>query len=268
MRYIVDSNNYVTAVSFGTSMEYNDCQCIEYTGMVPSRWNSLEAWYLDEGDKLWRWRIINGELVMDESAVAPEEEDWLGVAVHEATYATNPGFDTTSLTFDLPDGTKKLAGFIILPDIDWATKDPLDRVIYCLSLHSSIEDNITNIVCVGLSVGAQRYYIERKNIENAFELGENYVKVTISSPDEYYRPYFCADVEYTLYPFYRRGVSVSGGGGDADRYIEVSYTQATGDLEITDPTGDVVGYSSETGNLSVSRYVSYNSETKNLSIGG
>lgn len=76
MRYIVDSNNYVTAISFGTEMEYADCICTEYTGMVPSGWDTLEAWYFDEGDKLWRWQIIDGELVMDATATAPEEGDW------------------------------------------------------------------------------------------------------------------------------------------------------------------------------------------------
>lgn len=77
MRYIVDSNNYVTAISFGTEMEYADCVCTEYTGMVPSGWDTLEAWYFDEGDKLWRWQIIDGELVMDASATAPSEGSWL-----------------------------------------------------------------------------------------------------------------------------------------------------------------------------------------------
>lgn len=91
MRYIVDSNNYVTAISFGTEIVYNDCVCVEYTGMVPSGWDSLEAWYFDEGDKLWRWQIIDGELTMDAYATAPEEGDWTQPdlqykSVNSATY--------------------------------------------------------------------------------------------------------------------------------------------------------------------------------------
>lgn len=76
MRYIVNSNNYVTAISFGTEIVYNDCVCVEYTGMVPSGWKTLEDWYFDEGDKLWRWQIIDGELTLDPYATAPGEGDW------------------------------------------------------------------------------------------------------------------------------------------------------------------------------------------------
>lgn len=76
MRYVVNENNTVTAVSFGTEMEYNDCVCTEYTGVVPSGWDSLEDWYFDEGDKLWRWQIIGGSLTMDTSATEPPEGSW------------------------------------------------------------------------------------------------------------------------------------------------------------------------------------------------
>lgn len=76
MRYIVNSKNYVVAISFGTDMVYNDCVCTEYTGRVPSGWNSLEEWHEDEGEKLWRWKIVAGNLTLDSSAKAPEEGRW------------------------------------------------------------------------------------------------------------------------------------------------------------------------------------------------
>lgn len=205
MRYIVDSNNYVTAISFGNTMEYNDCVCVEYTGAVPSRWNSLEAWYLDEGNKLWRWQIIDGELVMDESAVAPEEESWMGITAREPVFAINADYDAADLTFYLPDGTKKLAGFIILPNIEgFMSTDPHDKREYCVSLHSSVKENTTDLVCVGIHVDGQRYFVERKSVENAFELGEDYVKVTIGVYNDYLISYFAVGVEYALYPLYRK----------------------------------------------------------------
>lgn len=99
MRYIVDSNNYVTAISFGTEIEYADCVCTEYTGMVPSGWDTLEAWYFDEGDKLWRWQIIDGELTMDTSATAPEEGSWATPELQEKTvYASR--FSEREVTAD------------------------------------------------------------------------------------------------------------------------------------------------------------------------
>lgn len=76
MRYIVNSDNFVAAVSFGSDVIYNDCLCTEYTGSVPENYTSLEEWYLEEELTLWRWKIIDGELILDESATAPEEGKW------------------------------------------------------------------------------------------------------------------------------------------------------------------------------------------------
>jgi hypothetical protein len=92
MRYIVNSKNYVVAISFGTDMVYNDCVCIEYTGRVPSGWNSLEEWHEDEGEKLWRWKIVAGNLTLDSSAKAPEEGRW-GVPKLQSKGAFIPGRD-------------------------------------------------------------------------------------------------------------------------------------------------------------------------------
>lgn len=76
MRYVVNSSNHVVAVSFGADMVFADCVCTEYTGSVPSGWNSLQEWYADEGEKLWRWKVVSGNLTLDSSAVAPEEGRW------------------------------------------------------------------------------------------------------------------------------------------------------------------------------------------------
>jgi hypothetical protein len=92
MRYIVNSKNYVVAISFGTDMVYNDCVCIEYTGRVPSGWNSLEEWHEDEGEKLWRWKIVAGNLTLDSSAKAPEEGRW-GVPKLQSKGTFIPGRD-------------------------------------------------------------------------------------------------------------------------------------------------------------------------------
>lgn len=89
MRYIVNDENYVIAAGFGSTINYADCDCTEYTGAVPSGWSSLEEWYEEEGEKLWRWKIVNGNLTLDSSAVAPEEGHW-GVPKLQSKYVT-PG---------------------------------------------------------------------------------------------------------------------------------------------------------------------------------
>lgn len=75
MRYIVNSNGYVTSVSFGANITCGDNSCTEYTGSVPADYKSLEDWYLQESEKLYRWKIIEGELTLDSSAVPPADAE-------------------------------------------------------------------------------------------------------------------------------------------------------------------------------------------------
>lgn len=67
MRYIADSNNYLLEVSFGADIMCNDKTCTEYTGAVPSGYSSLVDWFCQEGDKLYRWKIVSGQLTLDSS---------------------------------------------------------------------------------------------------------------------------------------------------------------------------------------------------------
>lgn len=99
MRYIVNSDNCVLAVSFGAMLNYADCDCTEYTGTVPSGWNSLEEWNEDEGNKLWRWKIIDGNLVLDSTATAPEEGRW-GVPELQDKTVTGMILEETVITAD------------------------------------------------------------------------------------------------------------------------------------------------------------------------
>ncbi|MBR5862290.1 MAG: hypothetical protein IKZ08_03075 [Bacteroidales bacterium] len=73
MRYIADSNGYVKEVSFGADIACDGQMCTEYTGAVPSGYTSLEEWFLEELDKLYRWKIVSGNLTLDSAAVAPVE---------------------------------------------------------------------------------------------------------------------------------------------------------------------------------------------------
>lgn len=76
MRYIMNSQNYVTHISFGCPLVVNGQECKEYTGGIPTGYSNLEEWYTEEELSLWRWKIINGSLTLDPNAKMPEEGKW------------------------------------------------------------------------------------------------------------------------------------------------------------------------------------------------
>lgn len=75
MRYITDADGYVVSVSFGGYIECDWGGCTEYTGEVPTGYDSIDQWYLTECEQLWKWKIVDGSLVYDPDAVLPEEPE-------------------------------------------------------------------------------------------------------------------------------------------------------------------------------------------------
>lgn len=74
MRYIADSDGYVKEVSFGADIVCDGQVCTEYTGAVPTGYASLEAWFMEELEKLYRWKIVDGNLTLDSTAAAPSDK--------------------------------------------------------------------------------------------------------------------------------------------------------------------------------------------------
>ena len=74
MRYITDAEGYIKEISFGAMIECDGVSCVEYTGSVPLGYESIEDWYMAEMDTLYRWKIPDGNLTLDEDATAPEME--------------------------------------------------------------------------------------------------------------------------------------------------------------------------------------------------
>lgn len=74
MRYIADESGCLKEVSFGAIIACGGQDCTAYTGDVPDGYSSLADWYMQECDKLYRWKIVDGNLVLDESAAAPNRE--------------------------------------------------------------------------------------------------------------------------------------------------------------------------------------------------
>lgn len=71
MRYIADSSGKVLEVSFGAMIECNGKSCTEYIGGVPEGYGSLADWFIQEADKLYRWKIVNSELTQIPDAAEP-----------------------------------------------------------------------------------------------------------------------------------------------------------------------------------------------------
>lgn len=73
MRYIAADTGRLLYVSFGADIACDGQECTEYTGEIPEGYASLEAWYVAELETFYRWKVVDGQLTLDESAVAPKE---------------------------------------------------------------------------------------------------------------------------------------------------------------------------------------------------
>ncbi len=63
MHYILDNEGYVEEVSFGGIIECKNNTCSEYTGKVPTGYDSLENWFLEVDIRTYK--IVDGDLVYD-----------------------------------------------------------------------------------------------------------------------------------------------------------------------------------------------------------
>lgn len=137
MHYILNADNYISAISFGCDIECADGYCQEYTGGIPTGYTSLDAWYAAESEKLYRWKIVNGQLTVDADAVAPAPDKLpyapagygLGGAVQYLSWAdidsytergwfNFTGSDVTFANITCSNGYLEVAGF----NASWLTQ--------------------------------------------------------------------------------------------------------------------------------------------------
>lgn len=99
MRYIADSSGRLKEIAWGAMIICGGVECTEYTGIIPAGYDSLEDWYISEFDKLYRWKVVNGNLVLNSSATAPDpDREYLTIA-QGGTGATNEKAARTNLGF-------------------------------------------------------------------------------------------------------------------------------------------------------------------------
>lgn len=117
MRYIIDSNGCIKELSFGAIITCGGTECTEYTGSIPTGYESLESWYLVECETLYRWKIVDGELTLDETATAPVETVIVRMNSNENPYIDVMHGDSTGCHHIEPyyssDGS---SGFIVYND--------------------------------------------------------------------------------------------------------------------------------------------------------
>lgn len=73
MRYILDDNGYIDSVSC-TPFNCKDKSCKEYTGAIPTDYESLTEWATTANIKAYY--LVNGNLTLDETRKAELEEEW------------------------------------------------------------------------------------------------------------------------------------------------------------------------------------------------
>ena len=73
MRYILDSSGYVESVSC-TPFNCKDKSCKEYTGSIPSGYDSLEEWATTANIRAYK--ITSGNLVYDSARDAALQAEW------------------------------------------------------------------------------------------------------------------------------------------------------------------------------------------------
>ena len=65
LRYILDKDGYISHASLGGLIICDLGECTEYTGEVPTGYETIEEWYDGELEKLNAWKIVDGNLAFD-----------------------------------------------------------------------------------------------------------------------------------------------------------------------------------------------------------
>lgn len=74
MRYILNSEGYVSETIFGGEIICNNNSCTEYTGNVPSGYTTLEEW--NDNANIQAYKIVDGNLVYDSDKDKELQELW------------------------------------------------------------------------------------------------------------------------------------------------------------------------------------------------
>lgn len=106
MRYILDSSGYVESVSC-TPFNCKNQSCKEYTGTIPSGYDTLEEWALNANIRAYK--ITNNNLVYDAAKDEALQAEW---ANKEAGYICEKGNNNNGAYIKYSDGTMLCYGAV------------------------------------------------------------------------------------------------------------------------------------------------------------
>ena len=109
MRYILDDNGYIEAVSC-TPFNCKDKSCKEYTGAIPTDYNSIEEWATTANIRAYY--LVDGNLTLDAARAAELEAEW-----EKCSFRTN--ISTARLTDNYTIATANT--YELLPLKEWLT---------------------------------------------------------------------------------------------------------------------------------------------------
>lgn len=105
MRYILDDLGYIEEIIFGGIIECKNKTCTEYTGEVPSGYNTLLEWC--ETANIRAFKVVDGQLVYDADKDAELQALWPDEAEYAKTdnYISSLGSNSNGEWIKYVDGT-------------------------------------------------------------------------------------------------------------------------------------------------------------------
>ena len=105
MRYILDDLGYIEEIIFGGIIECKNKTCTEYTGEVPSGYNTLLEWC--EKANIRAFKVVDGQLVYDADKDAELQALWPNEAEYAKTdnYISSLGSNSNGEWIKYVDGT-------------------------------------------------------------------------------------------------------------------------------------------------------------------
>lgn len=138
MRYILNDSGFIETISFTYEIECNNKTCIEYTGSVPTGYESLAIW--SETANINAYKIVDGNLTYDSDEDARLQELWETQSHNQNTTGdTLPIGSIVEYEGDtVPDGYVEVADDNVYSNEEkvigtWVAGQPLYRKVFSIN---------------------------------------------------------------------------------------------------------------------------------------
>lgn len=99
MRYILNDEGYIETVSFTYEVECNNKTCTEYTGSVPTGYETLAEW--SENANINAYKIVDGELTYDSDKDTELQALWESQKIATKTITINDIYPVGSIYMNI-----------------------------------------------------------------------------------------------------------------------------------------------------------------------